>query len=65
MTKLDSIERKRTYTFPGGDIIEFKNVSHIKVSASGCHRLQTGDGLKHIVNTGWISITLEVDEWTI
>lgn len=61
--RIDPPERKRIYVFPSGQVI-FENVVEICVRPSGTHRLVTADGKKHIVSIGWLSITLEVDEWT-
>lgn len=65
MIKIQPPEKERTYKFPSGDSISFFCVSAIKVSDSGNHRLETEDGLKHIVSSGWLSISIEVDKWTI
>lgn len=54
MIKLVAPEKKRIYV----------NVTHVKISDSGNHRLDTGDGWKHIVVPGWVAIDLEMDEWT-
>ncbi len=62
--KLAAPCRKRIYIFPGGDKIEFKNVTEIAVSSSGNHRLNMEDGTKAIVCSGWIAILLDMDEWT-
>lgn len=63
-TKLDPPEKRRAYVFPGPNIVAFENVTAVCVRPSGTHRLETADGMKHIVNTGWLAITLEMDAWT-
>jgi len=62
--KLSPAERSRTYRYRGGDSIGYRNVTAIAVSGSGTHYVETGDGLKHIVAPGWLSIDLDVDAWT-
>lgn len=56
-------ERKRTYHFPTGDV-SFCDVVRVCVRPSGTHRLETADGKKHIVNPGWLALTLDMDAWT-
>lgn len=64
MTKLEHIEKKRTYIFPSGKV-ELLNVTAICVRPSGTHRLETQDGRKWIVNPGWLAIELDVQDWTL
>lgn len=61
--ELSPAEIERKYVFPSGEVVLHK-VKRIAVSESGTHRLETADGAKHIVPTGWIHIELEVDQWT-
>lgn len=56
-------EQSRTYTFPNGQI-KLEGVVSINVSKSGTHRLNTKDGKKHIIPTGWIHIEFEAKDWT-
>lgn len=63
-TELAPCEKKRTYHFPGGEKVELHDVERIRVSDSGTHRLETGDGRKHIVPPGWLHIEINVEEWT-
>jgi hypothetical protein len=49
-------ETLRVYTFPGGDKIEIENVSAVCVRPSGNHHLETANGRKIIVSSGWLSI---------
>lgn len=58
-------EQNRRYIFPNGETVTFKNVVKFGVGSSGTHRLETKDGQKHIVNTGWLAINLDLDEWTL
>ncbi len=62
-TQLNPVERKRTYHFPVGKV-EIENVSAVCVRPSGNHRLQTEDGGKYIVNSGWNCIEIDTDKWT-
>lgn len=64
MQALSPPEKSRTYHFPGGEMLRLENVVAVCVRSSGTHRLETGDGRKWIVPTGWIGIELEVDTWT-
>lgn len=57
-------ERSRTYHFPGGECLTFEDVRAIKVSESGTHYLECGDGSKGIVKSSWLVIVLEADAWT-
>lgn len=63
LTELSPPERRRAYVFEKRTI-EFRDVRRIAVSASGYHRLETGDGKKYIVAPGWLMIELDVDDWT-
>jgi len=54
----------RIYEFPNGKV-EIKDIISINVSKSGTHRINTKDGLKHLVPTGWLHITCNIDgDWT-
>jgi hypothetical protein len=65
MTKLAKPERERTYIYPDGSALSFKDVVAVSARrASGNHRLETADGKKHIVLAGFRAITLDMDEWT-
>ena len=61
--ELSPEEKTRTYTFPNGSV-SVNDVKRISVSDSGTHRLETSDGKKHIIPTGWLHIELDVDSWT-
>jgi hypothetical protein len=63
-TEISPPERTRIYTFPGGDKVVLEDVVGIYVSRSGNHRIETKDGLKHIVPKGWLHISLDMDKWT-
>jgi len=56
-------EQNRTYTFPSGTV-KLEGVTGINVSKSGTHRINTKDGKKHIVPSGWIHIEFDAPEWT-
>lgn len=57
-------ERKRTYHFPGGDVLTFENVIRVEVRDSGKHRIETADGRKAFVSTGWLWMEIETPEWS-
>lgn len=57
-------EQNRTYTFPGGSVITLNDVVSINVSKSGTHRINTKDGKKHIIPSGWIHIEFDAADWT-
>ncbi len=65
MTPLTNGEKSRTYVWPSGSRDKIDNVTHICVRPSGSHRLQTSDGLKHIVPAGWIRVEVEAVEWSV
>lgn len=56
-------EQNRTYHFPNGSIT-LKGVDSINVSKSGTHRINTTDGRKHIIPTGWLHIEFDASKWT-
>jgi hypothetical protein len=62
--ELISGESFREYTFPGGDVVRIEDVARIAVSDSGTHRIETKNGQKHIVPTGWIHIMFNAASWT-
>jgi len=61
---LAEAEKLRVYRFEDGTKVELKDVRRIAVSDSGTHRVETGDGRKHIIPTGWNHIELDVPTWT-
>lgn len=63
-TVLNPAEKKRTYYFPGGDVMVFENVTKIEVRESGKHRIETADGRKAFVCPGWYALEIDVPEWT-
>ena len=67
-TKPEFIEvnrQDRIYEFPGGCKVEIKDVISINVSKSGTHRINTLDGLKHLVAPGWLHLICNIDgDWT-
>lgn len=62
--ELQPAEKSREYHFCDGSQVRFDDVRRIAVSDSGTHRIETGDGLKHIVPPRWIKITIDVAGWT-
>lgn len=65
MTKLDPIEKTRTYLFPKGEKIELTDVIEFCNRPSGGHRLKTADGKLHIITPGWLAIELICEEFTL
>jgi len=57
-------EQNRTYVFPGNEIVMIADVVSINVSKSGTHRINTKDGRKHIIPTGWVHIVFDAENWT-
>lgn len=53
-------ERKRTYHFPGGNIV-FHNIDRIRVSESHTHYLEGRDGKKYIVRNTWVALEIDGD----
>lgn len=60
---IDAPERARTYIFPTGEL-RIENVSRLCVRSSGTHRIETTNGNKYIVPTGWLGIKLEMEAWS-
>lgn len=60
---LNPPERSRTYQYPNGESLTYKNVTRVKVSESGNHYLDA-DGVKAIVAPGWRAVELDMDAWT-
>ena len=58
-------ERSRTYHFPGGDAVTFKDVIKLGVRDSGNHRLETGNGMKAIVRPGWLWLDIDAEGWSL
>ena len=63
MQDINPPEKRRTYRFANGEV-SFEHVRAVGVRKSGTHRIETVDGLKHIVPAGWLAITLDIDDWT-
>ncbi len=62
-TELQPPERMRAYHFPESTLV-IQNVCRICIRPSGTHRLETKDGRKWIVPTGWMAIEIDMDAWT-
>lgn len=62
-TVLNPPERVRIYHFPRHGL-RIQNVTKVEVRDSGKHRVETSDGKKFFVNTGWDWIEIDTDEWT-
>lgn len=65
MITLDPPENSRAYYYGDGSSVLFKKVLRLKVSDSGTHRIETSDGMKHIVSPGWRYITIDTESWTL
>jgi hypothetical protein len=57
-------ETCRTYIFPGGKY-DVYNVRRLCVRPSGTHRLETENGHKYIIPTGWIAIEIVAEAWSL
>jgi len=57
-------ERTRVYCFPGGEMLTFEEVVRVEVRESGKHRIETAKGEKAFVNTGWLWMKIDAEEWT-
>ena len=57
-------EKQRTYHFPGGNVVTFRDVARIEVRESGKHRIETADGRKWFVQAGWLWMEIDTPEWT-
>jgi hypothetical protein len=55
-------EQSRTYVFPDCNI-HLDGVISINVSKSGTHRINTKDGMKHIIPPGWRHIEFDAKDW--
>jgi hypothetical protein len=53
-----TVEEKRVYTFPGGDLVEIEGVVSTFASRHGNHSCTTKDGMTHIIPWGWICLTI-------
>lgn len=58
-------ERRRVYLFPNEETVTIDGVSELYVAASGNHKLKTTNGMHYIVSKGWLSIALDIDDWSI
>lgn len=56
-------EQNRKYYFPNGSV-ELSGIVSINISKSGTHRLNTKDGKKHIIPSGWLHIEFDAGGWT-
>lgn len=63
-TVLDPAEKSRTYYFADKQVLHIKDVVKIEVRSSGKHRIETKDGKKFWVNTGWLWMEIDTPEWT-
>lgn len=62
-TIIDPPEKSRIYVFPHHRL-RIENACKIEIRSSGKHRIETTDGKKYFVNTGWDFIDIDVDTWT-
>lgn len=60
---LKTVERVRIYYFPR-HTLRIQNVAKIEVIHSGKHRIETVEGKKYFVGTGWDYMEIDTDEWT-
>jgi hypothetical protein len=64
ITFIEVNEQNRVYTFPTGATVTIDGVVSINISKSGTHRINSKDGKKHIIPTGWVHIEFDADEWS-
>ncbi len=57
-------ERSRRYVYADGSVV-IENVVRICVRSSGTHRLETADGSKWIVASGWRAVAIDADDWSL
>lgn len=62
--QLDPPEKLRRYHFTKDSVIEFENVVRVEIRPSGKHRIETAEGRKAFVASGWLWMEIETDEWT-
>jgi hypothetical protein len=55
-------EQRRTYYYPQGEMV-IDDVVKLAVPGS-THRLETKDGRKLIMNSNWMAIKLDVEDWS-
>lgn len=68
MTDVHIQDREYEFPNPHGEEtikIRVKGVNKFGVGKSGTHRLETEDGKKHIIPTGWVALHLDLEEWTL
>lgn len=68
-TEFGPPERKRTYHFPGGEVLTFEGVTRIEIRDSGKHRVECAPGKdgkvrRAFVSPGWLWVELDIDDWT-
>jgi hypothetical protein len=63
-------KQTRTYVYPpnvfesGPFELTIEDVVSINVSPRGTHRLNTEDGMKHLVLPGFVHIKFDAEEWS-
>jgi hypothetical protein len=57
-------EAFRRYHFPNG-VFTVENVIGLCIRPSGTHRLNTADGRKFVVPTGWLAIEVGAESWSV
>lgn len=66
--KLVPMECSRTYNFPNGHQIVYKNVVAVYSSKGKTSRIETlneGETLLHIINSNWLSIDIDTPNFTV
>ena len=61
---LDPPERWRRYQFGNGITKEIRDVVKLAVSDSGNHYLEDAKGRKYIIAPDWLTIEIDVDDWS-
>ena len=61
--ELDPVENRRVYIFPNNQRIIVENAIKLAITDSGVHRLETANGEKYIIPTGWLGIKINSGAW--
>lgn len=61
--EIDPVENRRVYIFPNNQRIIVENAIKLAITDSGVHRLETANGEKYIIPTGWLGIKINSNAW--
>lgn len=60
---IDPVENRRVYIFPNNQRIIVENATKLAIADSGVHRLETANGEKYVIPTGWLGIKINSKAW--